>query len=240
VAAAGGDGTVSAVVNGLANQDIPLGIIPVGTGNGLARAMNIPLDLVEAIHLLAGEHELQPLDAMQVGDKYFILNVSAGISSRAMRETKSEDKRRLGMLAYAQTIVEDLKESKTSRFNLLLDGLQVQVEAAEVLVANGTVLKEGSYVFGSRRRYNDGEMEINILTASQPSEYVRLALDLLLNPKESIQDLHDLTARESVVLDVEGQPQPVQADGELIGRTPVEIKLARSAIRVVVPAEENA
>jgi diacylglycerol kinase family enzyme len=212
----------------------------VGTGNGLARAMNIPLDLVEAIRLLAGEHELQPLDAMQVGDKYFILNVSAGISSRAMRETKPEEKRRLGMLAYAQTIVKDLTESKTSRFQLLLDGLQVQVEAAEVLVANGTVLKEGSYVFGSRRRYNDGEMEINILTASQPSEYVRLALDLLLNPKESIQDLHDLTARESVVLDVEGQPQPVQADGELIGRTPVEIKLARSAIRVVVPAEENA
>ena len=235
VVAAGGDGTVSGVVNGLVRQDVPLGIIPLGTGNGLARAMSIPLDPEQALRLLTEEHVIFPIDAMQVGDRYYILNVSAGISSRAMRETSPEEKRSKGILAYAQTILKDLSQPKTSLFNLELDGLSVQIRAAEVLVANGSVLQETPILFGSRDQYQDGRLEVNILTASDTADYVRLASELLLNPQEAKSDLQDLSVKDHIRLDVDGSPIPVQADGELIGHTPVEIRLAPGALKIVTP-----
>jgi diacylglycerol kinase (ATP) len=238
VVAAGGDGTVSGVIDGLVHEEVPLGIIPVGTGNGLARAMGIPLEPEDAIRLLTGDHILFPLDAMQVEDHYFVLNVSAGISSRAMRETGPEEKRRLGILAYVQTILKDVVQVETRVFKMDLDGLTVQVEAAEVLVANGTVLLEPPLLFGSRDHYKDGQLEVNILTAKQTSEFVRLARDLLLDPQETKSDLHDFNVKKRILLDVVGEPLPVQADGELIGQTPVEIQLVPGALKVVVPEKE--
>ena len=240
VVAAGGDGTVSGVVNGLVNEDVPLGIIPVGTGNGLARAMGIPLVPQEALELLTGEHSIFCIDAMQVGDKYFILNVSAGISSRAMGETSPEEKRRLGVLAYAQNILKDVVKNETAVFNLDLDGHTVRLEAAEVLIASGTIRQEGPLLFGDRDYYRDGELEVNILTASQTSDYVRLAWDLLLDKQDSSGSLKDLTVKHEIRLDVSGRSLPVQADGEVIGKTPVVIKMVPGALQVVVPPDKEA
>jgi diacylglycerol kinase (ATP) len=98
--AAGGDGTVSGVADALIGTGIQLGIIPVGTGNSLARELGIPLKLEDAIDLLTGEHTMARIDAMHVGDRYFVLNVSVGISALMMRDTKREDKRRFGEIAY--------------------------------------------------------------------------------------------------------------------------------------------
>lgn len=103
VVAAGGDGTVAAVVNGHIHNRIPLGIIPAGTGNGLARALGIPLDLEEPVSLLAGSHSLMDIDAMRVGDQYFTLNVSVGFSARAMRRTEPKKKRRLNIGLFSST-----------------------------------------------------------------------------------------------------------------------------------------
>jgi diacylglycerol kinase family enzyme len=64
---------------------------------------------------------------------------------------------------------------------------------------------------------------------------VRLALSLLIDPIESGEELHDLTVRKSVRIDVEGEPQPVQADGEVIGKTPVEVVLVPGLLRVLAP-----
>ena len=239
VIAAGGDGTVASVVNGLKDTGVPLGIIPVGTGNGLARAMRIPLEPEQAMQLLFGEHTVMAIDAMQVSDRIFVLNVSAGISSRAMRDTEPEEKQRFGMLAYARKIIQDAVETEPSVFNITLDGLQIQVKASEVLVSNAKLLKEPPYLFGAREGFNDGEFEVNILTASDTNELVRLAWNLLVDPEESKKDLHDLTVRESIIIDVAGEPLPVQGDGEEYGQTPVEVSMLRNAIQIIVPTEEQ-
>jgi YegS/Rv2252/BmrU family lipid kinase len=240
VVAAGGDGTVSQVINGLVGTNVPLGVIPAGTGNGLARAMRIPLDPRQAVDLFAQPHMLFEIDAMQVGDKYYVLNVSSGISSRAMEETKPEEKKRFGMLAYAQKIVKNVVSSDDPPlFRLKIDNHDLRIRANEVLVSNGELVKEQPILFGDRDTYNDGHFNVNILTANTPGEYLRLAFDLLVDPQEPKEDLKDLAVHDHIRIESEDGPQPVQADGEVAGETPVEVRVKPRALKILVPLPEE-
>lgn len=96
--AAGGDGTVSRMLDALARSNTPLGILPVGTGNALARAFGVPQDLVAALDLILGEHTIKPIDALQVNDRFFALNISVGASALVIRDTKGEAKRRFARM----------------------------------------------------------------------------------------------------------------------------------------------
>ena len=81
VVAAGGDGTVSDVINGLVGTPIPLGIIPAGTANLLAQELKVPLSIKDAIELIIGQHEFKKIDAMKIGTRVYDLNVSLGLSA---------------------------------------------------------------------------------------------------------------------------------------------------------------
>jgi YegS/Rv2252/BmrU family lipid kinase len=235
VIAAGGDGTVSSVVNGLWQTNACLGIVPLGTGNILARAMAIPDTPKQAMELIVGAHAVQPLDAMRIGDQTFVLNVSVGLSARAMRDTRSEHKRRFGILAYVWTMARDLVQLQPRHFNLTVDGRQVQVRASEILVANGTLLQKPPFPYGSPEGFNDQQLDVYILTARTLVDYLRLLWGLLRRSAKRQAELRTLRFRTSITIDTLGRPQPVQADGEWIGQTPVTVELAPSAIRLIVP-----
>jgi YegS/Rv2252/BmrU family lipid kinase len=237
VVAAGGDGTVAGVVNGLVNSGIPLGILPVGTGNGLARALSIPLDLESALALLIEDHDLIELDALQVGDSYYILNVSAGISAHAMRDTPPEQKRRFGMAAYVWTFVTQALGFQPRRFNLNLDGHPAQVRASEILVSNGALLKEAPFPLGPREKFNDGIFDVYIITAQNLGDYLRILWNLIFNRNGRKKELRTLTVKKNIRIEGAGREYTVQADGEVIGRTPVEVTVAPSAVKVIVPKE---
>jgi diacylglycerol kinase family enzyme len=175
------------------------------------------------------------LDALQVGEAYYILNVSAGISSQAMRKTEPEQKRRFGILAYVWTIARQLAGYEPHRFNLSLDGHQVQVRATEILVSNGTLLDEPPFPLGPPEYFNDGQFDVYILTARNLLDYLRVAWYLLLDRKSRNRELRKYTVNDRIFIDAVGRPQPVQADGELIGQTPVEIGLVTDAVRAIVP-----
>ncbi|RPI84040.1 MAG: diacylglycerol kinase family lipid kinase [Chloroflexi bacterium] len=239
VVAAGGDGTVAGVVNGLQQAKVPLGIIPVGTGNGLARALQIPLSIDQAIDLLAGENELMNLDALRVEDKIYVLNVSAGISANAMQETPHTEKKRWGVLAYVRTIIAQLVGFQPRRFWLTIDGHRVMIRASEILVSNGELLKD-PFPLGPRERFNDGMMDIYIINANNLIDYLKVAWNALVHRGEKKQELRHMEAKKSVKIESVGSPLPTQADGETLGVTPVEIEIIPDALQVIVPkANEN-
>lgn len=233
VIAAGGDGTIASAVNGLKGTEIPLGIIPVGTGNGLARALGIPLEVPEAIELIAGDHAQIHIDAMQVGDRYFTLDVSAGISAKAMEETPPEEKRRFGVAAYVWTILTLVFGIQPRRFNLTVDGHSVQVRASEILVSNGAFLRD-PFPLGPPELFGDGQFDVYILTAQTLMDYIRTLWGLVFKNTRGT-DLRHLVARQIVVIDHVLRPQPTQADGEVLGMTPVEVRLVPGALIVIAP-----
>jgi diacylglycerol kinase (ATP) len=234
VVSAGGDGTLVGVANGLVNSPIPLGILPLGTGNDLARALLIPLKLDEAMDLLVSDHDVIEVDALKVGKRHFFSNVSAGISPQMMSDTKPAQKKVFGRLAYLMAMVKRSSIFQLQRYTLTLDGKAQSIRAAEVMISNTTLLEKPPFLFGPPETLNDGQFDIYVLTAHTLRDYVRLIWDLFRRPGRSAAKLTHLAATHGVRIEAD-RSHLVQADGELIGHTPVEVQLIPKAIHVIMP-----
>ena len=119
VASYGGDGTLMEVVNGLMGAKMPIGILPGGTGNTVAAELGIPLNLGDALRLLATSEARRRLDVGEINGRYFLLRAYTGIGDdhNASRELKD----RLGVLAYPISGLRFLKEHPPATFRLTVD-----------------------------------------------------------------------------------------------------------------------
>jgi diacylglycerol kinase (ATP) len=234
VIAAGGDGTVSAVANGLVGSATPLGIIPLGTANVLARELGIPVDLEGACQLLAGAHGLKSVDAMRVGDQNYFTQVGVGIDALMIRDTGREAKRRFGRIAYIWTALTRLLGFQPRKFLLAVDGRKRHFRASQVLVANGGILGQPPFRWGPGIRPDDGRLDVCIVRARTLLDYLRLAWHVLTGQHKKSPNVKYLASHRDILIDTK-HPLPVQADGEIIGETPVRVVAAPGAIQVVVP-----
>jgi YegS/Rv2252/BmrU family lipid kinase len=239
VVAGGGDGTVSDVAEALAHSNIPLGIIPLGTANVLARELNIPIDLDGACALLIGEHATTSIDAMQVGEKLFVLQIGIGIDSLMIRDTGREDKRRFGRAAYIWTAFTRLLGYQPLRFSIAVDGKRLRPRASQVLIANGGVLGMPPFRWGPNIRPDDGRIDVCIVSAQTVLDYIGVAWHILRGQQKKDRRVRYLRAERSIAISAD-QPLPVQADGEIIGETPLQVQVIPDAIRVIVPTVPDA
>jgi diacylglycerol kinase (ATP) len=234
VVSAGGDGTLVGVANGLVHSPVRLGILPLGTGNNLARALLIPLKLDEAVALLVSDHAEMEVDALQVGKRYFFSNVSVGLSPKVVDDTKSAQKKLFGRLAYILALVKQSSIFQLQRYTLTLDGQPRSIRAAEVMISSPTMLEKLPFLLGPPETLNDGQLEIYLVSARTPGDYVRLVWNLFRRPGKSAAMFSHLTATHSVRIEAD-RSQLVQADGEVIGHTPVEVRLVPKAVHVIMP-----
>lgn len=238
VIASGGDGTISAVGNGLAHTDTPMGIIPAGTANVLAQELGIPVDPEGACRLLTGEHATTLLDAMQINDRYFFLHVGVGIESLMIRDTEQEAKRRFGSLAYTWTALRWLIGYQPRRFTVRVDNQQIRPRAAQVLVANGGTLGRPPFRWGPNITPDDGIINVCVVWSGTLRDYLRLAWYVLRGQQRRSRKVRYLPARDTVFINAD-HPLPVQGDGEILGETPVQVRVVPRVVRVVVPVSHN-
>jgi YegS/Rv2252/BmrU family lipid kinase len=234
VAAAGGDGTVSAVGNGLSGSTAALGIIPMGTANVLARELGIPLDLDAACRLLAGAHGLKAIDMMEVDGQGYFTQVGVGIDAMMIRDTNREAKRRFGRAAYLWSAFVHLIGFQPRRFSVTTDQQRRRFRASEVLVANCGILGQPPFRWGPEIHADDGRLDVCIVRARTLLDYARLGWHVVLHQHKKSPNVRYLTARHEIAIAAR-RPLPVQADGEVIGQTPVTVRVRPEAVRVVVP-----
>jgi YegS/Rv2252/BmrU family lipid kinase len=237
VVAAGGDGTISEVAEALIGTDTRLGIIPVGTANVFARELGIPLDLEEACALLDGEPLTASVDAMKVGEQYFVLQIGIGIDSLMIRDTDRESKRRYGRAAYMWTAFTRLIGYQPTRFTIVADDRRIRPRASQVLIANGGVLGIAPFRWGPNIRPDDGKIDVCIVSARTALDYLGLIWHTLLGQQRRDRNVRYLTAERSIAISAD-QPLPIQADGEIIGETPIRIEVVPDALKVIVPTLE--
>jgi diacylglycerol kinase (ATP) len=234
VVAAGGDGTVSAVADALVGTGVALGILPVGTTNVLARELDIPLDLDLASRLLAGDHDLATIDAMKVGGRHYLTQVGVGLDALMIRDTSSQQKRRYGKAAYLWTALTRLAGHQPVRFFLEVDGRAIKTRASEVIVANVGTLGQPPFRWGPDIRLDDGMLDVCVSKAKTLFHYLALFWHVVRHQHKADPNVRYFKAARSVSIATR-KPQPVQADGELIGETPVRVEVVAGALKVVVP-----
>jgi diacylglycerol kinase family enzyme len=240
VVAAGGDGTVSMVAGALAGDaaDVPLGIIPLGTANVLARDLGIPLDPEEACRLLASPpegHATTRIDAMRVGPGCYFTQVGVGIDALMIRDTRREDKRRFGRIAYLWTASTHLLGFQPGRFVVEADGRRQRARASQVVVANSGILGQPPFRWGPDIRPNDGRLDVCIIRARTLLDYARLGWYVLTAQHHRSPNVRYLAVRHAVAISSR-RPLPVQGDGEILGETPVTVEVVPGAVAVIVPA----
>ncbi|MGD1994962.1 MAG: diacylglycerol kinase family lipid kinase [Anaerolineae bacterium] len=233
--AVGGDGTVSGVAGGLVNTGIPLGIIPVGTGNGLAKDLAIPMDVDQALQIIVKRPAQRFVDAMRVEGRFFILNVGIGLSAVMMRDTGREEKRRFGPVAYLWTGMKKLFGIQPHRFAVSIDEQTHRIDASEIIVANSGIVGDPFLRLAPEIEMDDGQVDVCIMRARTLLDYFKIAWDILLGRQRRGPSIRCLQATDHVSIDTRHN-LPVQADGEFIGHTPIEIDVVPDAVLLIVPA----
>jgi diacylglycerol kinase (ATP) len=245
IIAAGGDGTVSTVADALVGTSARLIIFPLGTANVLAREFGIPVELEGACQLgahhvnpgsLAGRrHAVVEIDAMRIEGHHYFTQVGVGIDSLMIRDTAVEQKRQFGRIAYLRTALTSLVGFQPRRFTIGVDDRTFTVKASQVLVANTGMMGQPPLRWGPDIRADDGKLDVCIVRARSLWDYLGLFWHVLRSSHKQSPNVRYEVASRSVVIDAK-HPLPVQADGEILGSTPVKIEVVPLALKIVVPA----
>jgi YegS/Rv2252/BmrU family lipid kinase len=232
VVAAGGDGTVSAVINGVVGTAIPLGIIPAGTGNLLAHELDIPLEIKDAVALIAGIHKLRKIDAMRIGKRAYILNISLGASAAVVNDTSPENKKRFGRIAYFWTVLSKLFTLRQRYLTVSVDGKALKYHAIEVAIFNSGNIVKTLYPKGPDIRLDDGYIDVWIMGIQTILDYPQYLFEMITG-KPAKRLSHFIKAGKTV--SVKSRISlPVQADGDIFSTTPIEVEVMPAALTVVV------
>ena len=145
VVVGGGDGTLNAAATGIAKLKHPLGILPLGTANDLARTLRIPTDIEAALRVIA-EGKIRSIDVGLVDDLMFFNVASVGLSAELAQELTGDMKRRFGKLGYALAAIRVLARGRPFHAEISGNGRKVRSLTLQVAVGNGRYYGGGNIV----------------------------------------------------------------------------------------------
>ncbi len=229
VIAAGGDGTLNEVVNGLAPSAIPLAFIPLGTTNVFALEVGIPFD-VEAACRIALSGRTQPVSLGLAGGTRFLLMAGIGFDAEVVYGVSSRLKRLTGKAAYVASGLSTLFLRPPRPLEVRLPGGETR-RAYAVILGNGR-LYGGRFSITPQAALTREGLEAFLLLRPGRLALLRFALRVALGRPLPPEEALTLTVRE---LRIDGDPAPVQIDGDYLGRTPMEFRALSGEITLVFP-----
>lgn len=236
VIAAGGDGTINEVVNGIAEQEYrpKLGIIPVGTTNDFARALHISRGIVEATDIIC-KGETIPVDIGRMNDRYFINIAGGGRITELTYEVPSKLKTMLGQLAYYLKGMEMLPSIRASNVSIEYDGKLFEGEVMLFLV--GLTNSVGGFEkLAPDSSINDGMFTLLIFKKANLADFIRIAT--LAIRGEHVKDPSVLYTKANHIKVSSNEIVQLNLDGEFGGLLPAEFENLYRHIEVFVPMGE--
>jgi diacylglycerol kinase (ATP) len=239
VIGAGGDGTIRYVADGLAHTGIPMGLVPAGTGNLLARNLDLPLEEVEAVEVaLSGQVRLIDLVRITVDDRppeHFAVMAGIGIDAMIMDETNEDLKDKVGSAAYFIAAAKALGRLPV-RLKVQLDNNRpVRRHAMLCVIGNvGTLRGNLSLIPGASPE--DGLLDLYIASPHRFRHWVKVALRLITRRAKK-DDQVDQHMGKTVRIVIEGKDN-YQLDGDVVGEsTTLFAEIQPGALAICVPAE---
>ena len=231
--ALGGDGTVMEIVGALAGGGRPVGILPGGTGNLIARSLGIPWGMHRAVQaLLGGEPAKIDLGVID-GQRRFAFAAGVGIDVRMVEETPTILKRHLGVFAYALAATRAVFRRERFHVRVTVNGVTTEREASSVFVANFGAVLNDLFGLGPGIKHDDGRLDLCIFTAHTIPDAIRIVWRLL---RRDFRVDHRTLYASGTDFRVETVPSlRYQADGELLGMTPFHVRAEPLAAVLILP-----
>jgi YegS/Rv2252/BmrU family lipid kinase len=230
-----GDGLVGAIGGAMAGSETPLGIVPGGRGNDLARVLGIPDDPVEAVAVIAAG-ETRRIDVGEANGKRFLGIVSVGFDSEANRLANETNFMR-GNLVYAYAAIRTLLGWKPGRFTIRVGEERRRFSGYSVSVANSRAFGGGMFI-APDAQLDDGEFDI--VTVGEVGK-LRFVGNLPKVFKGTHVEEDEVRVFRAPRLELNAsRPLPVYADGEHLTDLPVTLRLLPRSLSVIVPAPAGA
>jgi diacylglycerol kinase (ATP) len=231
--ALGGDGTAMEILGALGDSGPPLGILPSGTGNLMARALRIPRRVPKAVQrLLEGEEARIDLGRLDDGRR-FALVAGVGVAATMVIETSSGLKRRLGLLAYVLVGARALLRFQVFTARVNVDGVEHEQRASALLVANFGAVLGKLVTLGDGIRYDDGVLNVCAFNPRGIRDAIRISRKLIRRDFTADRCMWYASGRR---IEVATEPSlPVQADGEYVGSSPFAVSVEPLRGRLLVP-----
>ena len=228
---AGGDGTLNAAAGALVETGLPLGILPTGTANDLARTLGIPADLTRAASIIAAGHRRR-IDLGDVNGRSFFNVASIGLSADLARQLTREMKRRFGRLAYALASMRILLKARPFRATIVGPAGAVRVRTLQITVGNGRYYSGGMTVERSAR-IDDRHLDLYSLELKR---VWKLAFMLPWFRNGAHGAWSEVRTARGTAFEVRTRRSlPVNVDGEIVTTTPARFTMLPRAVAVFAP-----
>ena len=231
IVAAGGDGTINEVVNGIAGTQAALGLLPMGTMNVFALELGIPSSNLGLCWEIIQKQNSRLIDMPRANHKHFVQLAGVGLDAQVVKETSRAFKRSFGPLSYLVSAAQIAARRPPRLF--IESANAITEEGSFVLVGNGR-LYGGPFPFFKNAVIDDGLLDVVIFKQLGYLEIIKYLQNVVFSSAIRLPEVEYFqTERLRVASD---ENVPVEIDGELIGECPVEFQIQKQKLRVLVPA----
>ncbi len=228
----GGDGTLNAAVDAIVGTDLPLGILPLGTANDLARTLKIPVSLPQACAVITQGYQ-STIDLGWVNGKHFFNVASLGLSVNITRKLTKEAKRRWGVLAYVMTAIKALLKARPFKAEIRFEGQAKRVKTLQIAVGNGRYYGGGMTILHDAT-IDDQRLDFYSLEIKHWWQIFTVLFTFRHGRHRKELGTRTLSGTEFEVLT--HKPYAINTDGELTTTTPAHFRVIPQALKVIVPS----
>ena len=230
IIAAGGDGTVNQVVNGLAGRNAALGLLPMGTVNVFAMELGLPSHNLELCWGIIEAANMRLVDLPSANGKYFVQLAGVGLDAQVVKETSLASKRSFGPLSY---LISAAQIAARQPPKLYIESESGSVgEGSFVLIGNGR-LYGGPFPFFKRAIIDDGLFDVVVFKRLGYLEIIKYLQDVIFSSEIRAPEIEYFQTRHLRI--TSEQDVPLELDGELASHCPVEFQIQQKALRVLAP-----
>ena len=224
----GGDGTINSAIAGVLDTRLPLGVLPLGTANNLARTLELPTTLEAACDVIA-RGATRRIDVGEVNDAHFLTTASLGLSVAVAEELSAERKQRWGMLSYAVTAARTLRRQRPFRAEIAWPGGSMRTRTVQIVVGNGRYYG-GKLQVAEDATIDDSRLDLYTIELAHWWQLLRLAPAMRRGTHAEKDGVHALGAPWFEVRTL--TRRPVNVDGEIRTHTPARFRVLPAALEV--------
>ncbi len=233
VFAAGGDGTVNEVMNGLVGTSTALGVLPLGTVNIWAREMGLSMDMLKAAGSLL-KSKIMRIDVGMAGNRHFLLMAGIGFDAAVTATVNTQEKKRLGAIAYIKQAVQIAWNFRGTRPKLKIDGKRVRGKILMVTIGNSQ-LYGGVVKFTAHATIDDGLLDICVIKGEGMLSAPRRLISIFARHYNRDPQVQYYRGRSIEICGRRGKQLPIQVDGDYLGQTPMTFQIVPHSLSILVP-----